>query len=159
MERDIEYRRQRIRSYRKDIEPLFRYLPWLESKRGAKVSVSYKENAVTEHSMGFPVYDGTLMGFVKEVQKSTLIDRNYVYLYSRYRLAGPEDERKLIAEVTIKNPEVLTDILSRYILGGMTKGWLWSQAVEEGIYLDILLKFKELFDLWDQPMAGQGSQE
>ncbi len=158
MEQDLEYTRKLIRGYRKEVEPLFRYLSWLESKQGAKVSSSYTENAVTKHSMAFPVYDGTLLGFVKEVQKSTLTNRNYVYLYSRHKLTGPKEERALIESVTIRNPEVLTDILSKYVLGGMTKGWLWSQAVEEGIFLSILLKFKELFDTWDQPEGNQGEQ-
>ena len=57
--------------------------------------------------------------------------------------------------MTIRNVEVLTAILSNYICGGMTKGWLWPKAVEEGIFLEILLKFKELFTKWDQPFGVQ----
>ena len=34
LERDIEYRRQIMENYKKDVEPLFRYLSWLESKKG-----------------------------------------------------------------------------------------------------------------------------
>lgn len=159
MEQDLEYKRQLIKRYRKDVEPLFRYITWLDTKKGAKVSSAYAENNLSQNSMAFPVYDGTLLGFVKDVQRTELTDRNYVYVYARYRLATPKDERELIHNVSIKNVEVLTGILSKYILGGMTKGWLWSQAVEEGIFLAILLKFKELFDMWDQPVAGLGEQE
>ena len=65
-----------------------------------------------------------------------------------------EDELRMIENVTIKNVEILIGILSKYICGGMTKGWLWSQAVEEGIFLAILLKFKELFELWGQPLQN-----
>lgn len=158
MEQDVDYRRKLIERYRNDVEPLFRFLPWLEDKRGKQVSNNYERDELT-HSISFPVYDGTLMSFVKEVQRRGLTDRNYVYVYSRYEIKSVEDEHKLIAEVTIKNVEVLTAVLSKYISGGMTKGWLWPQAVTEGIYLEILLKFKELFVLWDQPMDIRGKQE
>lgn len=159
MEQDIEYRRKLIERYKKDVEPLFRYMDWLEEKQGKNVSSSYTGNDVTQTSMAFPVYDGTLLSFVKEVQRGGLTDRNYVYLYSRYRLQTPQEERRLIESVTIKNTEILTGILSKYILGGMTKGFLWSQAVEEGIFYSILRKFRELFELWDQPAGNMGKQE
>lgn len=158
MEQDVDYRRKLIERYRKDVEPLFRYLPWLEDKRGKKVSSNYQSDELA-HSISFPVYDGTLMGFVKTVQRTGLTDRNYVYVYSRYGIKSAKDEHKLIAEITVKNVEVLTAIMSNYIIGGMTKGWLWPMAVEEGIFLEILLKFKELFVLWDQPADVRGKQE
>lgn len=149
MEQDMEYRRKLMEGYKKSVEPLFRYYTWLESKNGEKVSSIYSDNDLKAHSVPFPVYDGTLLSFVKEVQRANLTDRNYVYTYSRYRISTPADERKLIESVTIKNVEVLTAVLSKYICGGMTKGWLWSEAVEEGIFYAILKKFKELFELWD----------
>ena len=144
-----------MEGYRKSVEPLFRYFTWLEAKKGAKVSAIYSDNELGQNSVPFPVYDGTLLSFVKEVQRTNLTDRNYVYAYTRYRISTPADERKLIESVTIKNVEVLTAVLSKYICGGMTKGWLWSQAVEEGIFYAILKKFKELFDLWDQPTVNR----
>ena len=150
MEQDLEYRRQLVEKYRKEVDPLLRYISWFEEKRGKNVSSIYSGNDVASHSVAFPVYDSTLMGFVKAVQRTTLTDRNYVYTYSRYRIKDASDELKLIEGVTLKNIEVLTAILSKYICGGMTKGLLWSQATEDGIFLAILLKFKELFDLWDQ---------
>ena len=159
MGQDIEFRRQKIKQYKKDVEPLFAYLSWFEEKKGARVSSVYGDEELQQHSMTFPVYDGTLLSFVKEVQRGELTDRNYVYVYSRYKISGPKDERRLIESVTIKNIEILTGILSKYICGGMTKSWLWSQAVEEGIFYAILLKFKALFDMWDQPLANQGEWE
>lgn len=146
MEQSTEYKRNVMEKYKKDVEPLFKYQAWLEEKKGAKVSSAYEGNGVKQHSMAFPVYDGTLLGFVRQVQKSScLIDRNYMYVYSRYRIGGVEDELKAIKGVSFKNLEVLTGILSKYICGGMTKSWIWPQAVEEGIFLAILLKFRELF--------------
>lgn len=159
LEEDIKYRRRLMAQYKKDVDPLFRYRSWLEEKRGQQVSSTYSGDDLASHSIPVPVYDGTLLGFVKEVQKGSLLDRNYVYVYTRYRMKTPKDERETVAKVTIRNMEVLTGVLSKYVYGGMTKGYLWPQAVEEGIFLAILEKFKELFDLWDQPAGNQGVQE
>ena len=159
MEQDLEYRRKLVSRIRPEVEPLFRYLPWLEAKEGALVSSTYTENDVSKHSMPFPVYDSTLLSFVKIVQNSSLTDKNYVYVYTRHQMKTPEEERNLIENVTVANMEILTGILSKYILGGMTKGWVWSQAVQEGIFLAILRKYQALFELWDQPEVNLGKQE
>lgn len=148
MEQSTEYKRSVMENYKKDVEPLFRYLSWLEDKKGESVSTSYADNGVNQHSMAFPVYDSTLISFVKQVQKTKLINRNYMYIYSRYRIGDVEDELKTIQGVSFKNVEILTGILSKYVCGGMTKSWVWPQAVENGIFLAILLKFKELFEMW-----------
>ena len=71
-----------------------------------------------------------------------------MYINSRYRIGDAEDELKTIQGVSFKNVEILTGILSKYVCGGMTKSWVWQQAVEIGIFLAILLKFKELFEMW-----------
>ncbi len=159
MEHDVEYRRKVVSRLRPEVEPLFRYLPWLQAKKGGRVSTIYSENNVSAHSIAFPVYDSTLLGFVKEVQKSTLTDRNYVYIYTRYGINSIEDELSFIERVNIANMDILIGILSKYILGGMTKGWVWSQAVQEGIFLAILEKYQELFSLWEQPEENLGKQE
>lgn len=151
MEQDMEYRRELVRRIRPEVEPLFRYIPWLESKAGQKVSSTYGANDITLHSVPFPVYDSTLLSFVKEVQKSSLTDKNYVYVYARHKMNTSDEEKALIDSVTIANMEILTGVLSKYIIGGMTKGWIWSQAVQEGVFLAILKKYKALFDMWDQP--------
>ena len=159
MEEDIEYRRKIIRRYRDDVEPLLRYLPWLEEKKGRSVSSSYTGEDLAAHSMSFPVYDSTLMGFVRAVQQTKLLDRNYVYVYTRYRMRTAADERAQIERADTRNMEVLTGVLSKYVLGGMTKGYLWPEAVEEGIFLAVLKRFKKLFEMWDQSAESQGKQE
>ena len=58
---DIAYRQQVVNEYRADVEKLARYLPWLESKKGMSVQQSYSGSGIEEHSIAFPVYDGTLM--------------------------------------------------------------------------------------------------
>ncbi|HKM35584.1 MAG TPA: DUF6508 domain-containing protein [Lachnospiraceae bacterium] len=159
MEQDLDYRHKLVRRIKPEVEPLFRYLPWLEAKEGQMVSSTYTANDVSTYSIPFPVYDSTLLSFIKEVQKSSLTDKNYVYIYTRHRMKTTEEERAHIENVTITNLEILTGVLSKYILGGMTKGWVWSQAVQDGIFLAILRKFQTLFELWDQPEVKLGKQE
>ena len=76
---EIAYRQQVVNEYRADVEKLARYLSWLESKKGKSVQQSYSGSGIEEHSISFPVYDGTLMNFVKEAQRTKLMDRNYRY--------------------------------------------------------------------------------
>lgn len=149
LEQDLTYRRELIMKYQTEMEPLMRYMNWLEDKYGKKVSSLYQgDNAQT---IAFPVYDGALLSFVKEAAKTSLMDRNYMYLYNRYPMPTPKDERERIEKVTIKDLEILPGVLSKYVLGGMTKGYVWPIAVEEGIFLAILKKMKELNELWCQP--------
>lgn len=138
--------------YRQDILKLVSYLPWLESKVNHKVSGLYKGEGIEEHSMTFPVYDGQLLAFVKEVRKTSLLDRNYVYLYSRNRIKTAEDEKHLIEKATIQDLEAIRGVLSKYILGGMTNTRIWPQGVENGIYLAIIYKFKEIIEFWSGPV-------
>ena len=159
LEKDIEYRRTVMEGYKNEIEPLFWYIPWLESRYGKKVSNSFTCDNFSERTMTFPVYEGTLLRFVSDVQQTSLMDRNYRYLYTRYRIHTPEEERHLIENVTIADMEILTGILSRYILEGRTKGMVWPAGVEEGIYLATLRKFQELFRKWCQPLNQSNQQE
>ena len=141
-----------MQHYRSDIELLVRYLPWLEAKRGQEVSNEYHSANDTERSFAFPVYEGTLLNFVKDVQKTSLTDRNYQYVYSRYHIETIADEYVQIDRATVQDMNVLIGILSKYVLGGRTKGMLWPEGVRNGIYLAIVNKLKELCEFWDKPM-------
>ena len=151
---DIEYRRQVVQDYKPDVERLIRYLPWLEQKAGKAVSETYSGSGIAEHSITFPVYDSTLLAFVKEVQRTTLVDRNYRYIYSRHRIVTLEDELRMISRADITQMDVLKGILSKYIMGGMTKGRMWTEAVEKRIFLNIVQKMKENLEFWDKPMIS-----
>ena len=113
----------------------------------------YEYENLSQHSIGFLVYDSTLMSFVKEVQKTTMMDRNYPYVYSRNGIHDSDDELYAISHAQIQDIPVILGILSKYILGGMTKGVLWTQGVENGVFLESLLKLKELLEVWDKPLA------
>lgn len=149
---DIAYRQQVVNEYRPDVEKLARYLPWLESKMGSSVQQSYSGSGIEEHSISFPVYDSTLMSFVKEAQRTKLMDRNYRYVYSRSRIRTLQDELRIIERCSIQEMDVLKGILSKYVMGGMTKGRMWSEAVETGIFLYVLKKMKANLDFWDTPV-------
>lgn len=142
-----------IAYYKSDLERLARYIPWLQKIEGTAVSQSYGDNGVADHSMKFPVYDSTLLSFVREADKSCFMNRNYPYIYSWNKLNGMESELTLIENATIRDMEKLGGILSRYILGGRTKAKLWSDGATYGIYLAILEKALELVAFWEgQPM-------
>lgn len=149
---EIAYRQQVVNEYRADVEKLARYLPWLESKKGSSVQQSYSGSGVEKNSIAFPVYDSTLLAFVKEAQRTKLIDRNYRYVYSRLRIRILEDELLAVKRATIKEMDVLKAILSRYVTEGMTKGRRWSEAVENGVFLAAITKMKENLDFWDHPV-------
>lgn len=152
---DIAYRQQIVNEYKPDVEKLLRYLPWLESKMGTSVQQTYSASGIAEHSVAFPVYDSTVMNFVKEAQRTRLMDRNYMYVYSRYRIRTVQDEIRAIERASIKEMDVLKAILSKYVMGGMTKGRMWSEAVESGIFLYAVKKMKANLDFWDRPVKTQ----
>lgn len=135
-----------------DVERLLTYVPWLESKVGATVSKMYDDGTLTK-TIAFPVYDTMLLNFVNDAGKTGLMDKNYIYAYSGYSLRSHADEKRAIENAGVKDGALLCGILSKYVLGGMTKGKLWTEAVENGIFLDVLLKMKKLLEIWDGPLV------
>lgn len=139
-----------ISYFKPDADKLFRYLPWLESKNGQTIYDTYKDQGIAQNSIAFPVYDSTLLRFVKEASDTCFMDRNHVYVYSGNRLKNAQDELHLIQRATIRNMDQLAGILSHYIMGGRTKALLWNEGVKNGVYLALLLKIKEIFDFWER---------
>lgn len=153
MENENTYRQELMNKYREIFKDLFRYIPWFEQKKGMKAFKLYSGDNLPSNSVSIPVYDSTLLAFVKEMQRSGLMDRNYVYVYSRLGLKTVQDEINAIESAGLKDMDVILGIMAKYVLGGMTKGTLWTQAEEEGIFYYSLLKIKDLLDVWDQPLA------
>ena len=143
-------REEIIEKYTKLVEPFFFYISWLEKVSGSRVNSMYGGQGIGENSIAFPVYDSTLLSFVNQLSGSELMNYNYAYVYSRNRLKTPQDELRIIEKSTLYDIDILEGILSRYTLGGMTKGNLWNQAVQEGIYLQIFLRMKVVLDYWDK---------
>ena len=153
VENENLFRKELIEKYRGKFDKLFRYIPWFEQKVGEKTSHIYHGDGTMTVSVPIPVYDPTLLSFVKEMQASGLVDRNYIYAYSRNNLRSYKDELAGIESAQLKDIEDVVAILAKYVLGGMTKGRLWSEGVENGVYLQALLKIKELLEVWDEPLA------
>lgn len=153
MENENLYRRELIDKYRRKMGDLFRYLPWLEERFGEKMVHNYQGADMPQGSITIPVYDSTLLAFVKEMNASGLMDRNYVYIFSRNKIRTEQDELNMIDKSELKDIENIFGIMAKYVLGGMTKGILWSKAVENGVFYHGLKRIKELLDLWDKPLA------
>ncbi len=153
MENENVYRQEMVNKYRDAMKDMFRYIPWLEQKAGSKMVHIYSGDNRPDNSVPIPVYDGTLLGFVKDMQRTGLMDRNYRYVFSRKNITSEKDEIRVIDETEFKEIEVIFGIMAKYVLGGMTKGMLWPSAVENGVFLHGLKRIKELLDIWDEPLA------
>lgn len=153
MEQEADFRKQIMEEYKTSVVPLLNYLPWLEQHSGQKMYSVYRGDGIQENSLSFPVYDGTLMRFLKQAEKTTLMDRNYRYVYTRNRIKTHEDERNLIQKATWRDWNNLRGILSKYVMGGRTKSVLWNEAVKEGIFLLTLKQMKEIIEFWDKPIG------
>lgn len=141
-----------ISTYKEDVEALIKYLPWLESKKGAQAYSSYVPEQAGEYALKVPVYDSTLLSFVKVANNTKFINRNYVYTYSRKRIKDASDEHRVIDNTQIMDMKVLGDILSKYILKGVTKGVVWSEGVSNGVLYHVVSQMKSLIEFWTVPM-------
>ncbi len=154
MEQNMEYRQQVVQEYKRIVSPLLVYLPWLVKNAGQPGSTAYRGDEASENTAGFsfPVYDSTLMGFIREASKSALMERNYSYTYTRNRIRTHDDERRLIQAAELKDWDILRGILSKYVLGGRTKAVLWSEAVRESIFALVLDRMRKIIEFWDKPL-------
>ena len=148
-ELDINTRRNLIKQYQPDARRLARYISWLETKRGSDVMDSYKGEGVRKTAFTFPVYDATLLSFVKTARETRFVTRNHQYVYSRRRIKDTEQEKMELKNATLRDMELISGIFSRYILGGMTKSVLWAQGVENGIFLEVLYRLREILEIND----------
>jgi len=153
MDTQKEYRNQVISNYLHKLNPLFNYIPYLKEKEGAKVRSFYSGENNSLQSIPVPVFDSNVLAFVKEAQKTGLMDRNYVYAYRKIGLQDPDNERFFISGAKFEDIEAIVAIITRYVLSGMSRSVLWADAVEEGVWLHALLKLKELLEVHEQPLA------
>jgi hypothetical protein len=152
--RDLKDTHQLVQEYLQIAKPLFLYLPWLEKMQGAKPSSTYSGSEIADHSISFPVYDSTLMRFVREASRNPLMDKNYRYIFTRHGIRTVLDERRVIEKATLKDWNILRGILSKYVLGGMTKGTLWSQAITDNIFYLTIKQMKYVLEYWDKPIES-----
>ncbi len=144
-----------VSRYRPEVSKLVPYMRWLQDNANTEVAQSY--NSSDLKSLPFPVYDSNLLAFVKAAQSTNLLDRNYVYVYSRNHLNSAKDELAFIQDAQIRDMDDLAGILSKYILSGMTKGTVWAEGVYNGVLYHVVNKMDELCRFWgqenDRPLA------
>ena len=141
-----------VQEHKADVHRLIKYIPWLESKVGQNLSNTYDGENIASTSIAFPVYDSTLLSFVKDVRSTELLDKNYQYAYSKYRMRTAQDEKKAIEQAKITQMPLLKGILSKYILKGMTKSSVWTEGVQNGVLIQVLLKLRELIEFYEGPL-------
>ena len=129
--------------YRDEILKFMRYAPWLSSVGGNDVAHAYG-GEMGKSDIAFPVYDGTLMNLVKELQKSKFMDKNYPYAYTRRHIKTPEQETEYINKAWLNDLDYLKGVLSKYTNEGMRKSTRWTEAVERHLYLDVFNKLYEI---------------
>lgn len=145
-------REQIVNEYRGDLERLLRYLPYLDKRKGKDVQ-SFYDGDGTFKVIPVPVYDSTLLQFVKEAKKTKFVFRNYPYTYRRHKLSTPEDERNAIEKCALRDIDIIRGIISKYVLEGQTKSYMWTRGVEERIFVVALDKMRRLFAEYDAQMA------
>jgi hypothetical protein len=135
-----------VARYTPEVNKLLPYLRWLKDNASNEVAQSYSNSELK--SMPFPIYDSNLLAFVKAAQSTNLLDRNYVYVYTRNKLTNAKDELLFIQDAAITDMEDLAGILSKYILSGMTKGTVWAEGVRNGVLYNVVSKMDELCRFW-----------
>jgi hypothetical protein len=153
VEQDEEYLHRLMMENKDILMPLLKYIPWLMQNAGRTASSNYTGDGLEQTSVSFPVYDSTLLNFVKEASSSKLMDRNYKYVYTRNHLKTHDDERRIIERATWREWDILKGILSNYVLGGRVRASLWSEGVKEQIFYLVLTKMKEIIEFWDKPIS------
>ena len=140
-----------VAEYKDTVMTLARYLPYLEKKSGESAMSFYVSENATESTMKIPIYDSTLLSFVKEAEKTPFINKNYDYIYRKYAMHTVNDELRMIERATIREMEVFGAILSKYIIRGRTRGKVWNEAVENGVFYCLVSRMKEQIEFWDIP--------
>ena len=131
--------------YEAAVNALSGYLPWLEQHKEQSVAQDYQDSAST---MAFPVYDSTLLAFIKQAQNTNLLDRNYVYLFNRRSIRTVQDQHDFIAKAQLPDLDDLWGLLSYYVLEGMTIAAKWSEGVSNGIFFEVIQKMLNLLQTW-----------
>lgn len=140
---EANLKEQIVEEYRDDLIRLLKYLPFLESKAGKDVQ-DYYEGDGENKVIPVPVYDSTLLGFVKEARATKFMNRNYPYAYRKWRMPDPASERSAMEKATLMDIDLFRGILSRYVLEGQRKSVMWTAAVEERIFVTALSRLKVL---------------
>jgi hypothetical protein len=90
--------------------------------------------------MGYPSYDEGVSRFIDDFYKSDLIDGGYLESLERYGTKA-STPAELIVTADI---DLLKAILTYYVRQERFCDGAWAEAIEEKVFLKILLRLKEL---------------
>ena len=145
MDYQEEKQSTRIRNeYMADVELLSKYMNWFEKKSGQQVS-SFYDGEEDQKLIQIPVYDSNLLAFIKDAKKTKLMDRNYRYVYTRYKIKSVDDELRLLRHAHLKDIDLFKGILSSYVMRGQSKSAVWSDGVKSGVFLELMRRMTALF--------------
>ena len=133
--------------YEAPVRALSSYLSWLEEHMNVRADSVYSDSDTV---MPFPVYDSTLMAFIKQAQSTGILDRNCVYVYTRHRMNSVKDELDFIENAGLQDMDDLWGILSNYVMEGMSRGAKWSEGVSSGIFYHVIRKMLDLLMTWSK---------
>ena len=141
-----------IDRYEAAVKALTSYLPWLEQHAEDGGAQDYKDS---ESTMAFPVYDSTLLAFIKQAQHTNMLDRNYAYVKTRRNLYTWQDELEFIERAQLQDMDDLWGLLSGYVMEGLTRGSVWSDGVRHRIFYSVVKKMDDLLILWSREATAK----
>ncbi len=130
--------------YMADVELLSKYMNWFEKKSGKQVQ-SFYDGEEDQKLIQIPIYDSNLLAFVKDAKRTKLMDRNYRYVYTRYKIKSVDDELRLLRHAHLKDIDLFKGILSSYVMRGQSKGAVWADGVQNGVFLELMRRMTALF--------------
>lgn len=144
-----------IAEYKNDIDRLITYIPWLQTKSGNDVMSTYHGDNNISINFDIPIYDGTLLQFIKAAQSTKFMDKNYPYFYRRNNIKTSTDEINAIKKARLTDIQTFKGILSKYVLKGRSHGSIWQEGVANGVFLALLIRLKEIVDYYDKTILEE----
>lgn len=126
-----------IEEYSADLKKLLVYLPYLRKQQNS-VKQNFYEGEHGQKVVPVPVYDSTLLAFMKVAKTTKFVHRNYPYAYRRYKMETPEKEKEAMLKAKVSDIDLFRGVISKYVLEGMSKSVMWTIAANEGIFVTAL---------------------
>ena len=148
MQKDVRLSREEIIFlYKDEAVKLMQFYNWVKKNSGQDLGSLYTGDDIEKSSMAVPVYDSTLLSFIKTAKGTEFMNRNYIYTYSRLRIKTAQNEIDTIKDCSLQDIKVIGDILSNYCYKGDVRGAVWNEGLKNGVYLALLEKLKELLEI------------
>lgn len=121
------------------IKKLFKFIAYFEDEHAE--FYKWVSNKDSDFPMRYPVYDEKLLDFVQTVSESGILRTDYLSFLNE-KVGSLEHPLEVIKETN--DPEILIAMLTYFIRQERFYEGLWAKAVDERIFLQILLKLRDL---------------